>query len=293
MKSILLLLLASLAASQVFSQTAQLNAYGEVQTAITDVYSINAWPGKMLEKYKDTLVRRLGEGMYHEVYNHAGMDTWPSRISTAREFFANETRMTGYNVWLMTYIDEYAVLRVPYAENKHMPSGFLPADQTDFYIVVSYRGVKDLDLCIRSAKNNAQKYPESLYARNYAKAAPQPGQEELARGIAAYKASEYPEALQWFTQSAEKGNADAMYNAGLIYYYDHDGGYSTSDILAKSRDYNGYMKNKYAKAIEWFKKGANAGSVESMQILGEMYRDGKGVDPNPQEAEKWFKQAKN
>lgn len=94
------------------------------------------------------------------------------------------------------------------------------------------------------------------------------------KGSEALSYADYAEALKWFNKAADLGNANAMYNIGLLY---HEG--------------NGVVKNP-AEAEKWYKKAADRGNVSAMKYFG-WYYYGYGGSRNPAEALKWFKKAAN
>ena len=62
-------------------------------------------------------------------------------------------------------------------------------------------------------------------------------------------------ALEWFTKSAEKGNAIAQNSAGRILY----------------------DEGQYQDAFKWFTKSAAQGYTYAQSNLAKCYEDGKGV----------------
>ena len=120
---------------------------------------------------------------------------------------------------------------------------------------------------------------------------------------------DYEQALYWFTQSAEKGNAQAQCNLGIMYEY----GQGTAQDYEKAVEW--YQKAadqgnalaqtnlgvKYywgkgtqqdlAKAAEWFQKAAEQGYADAQTNLGIMYHDGDGVDQDYEQAAFWYQKA--
>ncbi len=110
-------------------------------------------------------------------------------------------------------------------------------------------------------------------------------------------------AVEWYNKAAEQGIADAMYNLGVIYY---QGEYVKSDIekaielIKKSAEhdhplgmhdmgnlhYSGINDTPIDidKAINWYKKAANAGVRESYEILADIFFDPKEKWYNPTDA---------
>jgi len=77
---------------------------------------------------------------------------------------------------------------------------------------------------------------------------------------------------KWKAQ-AEKGDALAQYNLGVMY-----------------RDGQGVEKD-FKEAVEWFQKSANQGFAPAQYNLGVMYSDGEGVEKDSKEAAKWYRKA--
>ena len=75
------------------------------------------------------------------------------------------------------------------------------------------------------------------------------------------------------TIKAEKGDAEAQYNLGLMYY---DG-----DDVAKD----------YKQAVKWFSKSADQGFAKAQYNLGYMYDNDQGVEQNFEQALKWYRKA--
>lgn len=80
-------------------------------------------------------------------------------------------------------------------------------------------------------------------------------------------------AMEWFLKAAQVGNAEAMYKLGDMYYFGK----------GVTEDTN--------EAIIWYTKAANAGHSESMYELGDTYHYGWGVKENPNKAEEWYSKA--
>lgn len=70
---------------------------------------------------------------------------------------------------------------------------------------------------------------------------------------------DYGEAAGWFRKSAERGLADSQFHLGELY------------VTGKG------VKKDLSKAFEWFEKAAEQGSAPAMTNLAYMYRYGKGV----------------
>ncbi len=85
------------------------------------------------------------------------------------------------------------------------------------------------------------------------------------------------EALKWFKLAAEKGDADAQYNLGMMHYA-------------------GFGKKHYkenSEAYRWVRKAAEQGHAKAQFRLGEMYDNGEGVREDSKEALKWYTASAN
>ena len=100
------------------------------------------------------------------------------------------------------------------------------------------------------------------------------GQEEFEKGRTADFAKNYTEAKEWYQKGAEKGNAEALFGMGTIYYY------------AK-----GLAERNYPEAAIWFTKAAEKGHTDAMYNLGLMKYVGLGCIINYTEAATWFTKA--
>src|SRR5690606_40942624 len=67
-------------------------------------------------------------------------------------------------------------------------------------------------------------------------------------------AKDYKKAVEWYQKAAEKGNADAQFNLGVMY-----------------KNGNGVAKD-YKKAVEWYQKAAEKGNANAQFNLGVMYK---------------------
>ena len=76
-------------------------------------------------------------------------------------------------------------------------------------------------------------------------------------------------ALEWFTKSAEKGDAGAQYEAGAMHY----------------------DKGRHEEAFKWFTKSAAQGDTDAITNLGECYEKGEGVMKDIPEAFKLYAKA--
>jgi TPR repeat protein len=93
---------------------------------------------------------------------------------------------------------------------------------------------------------------------------------DFQAGLAAYDRGDYQAALKEWQPIAERGDANAQYNLGLLY--------------ARGQG----VSQDYAKAVDWYRKAAESGVPAAQYNLGVMYANGQGVPANAAEARKWF-----
>lgn len=96
---------------------------------------------------------------------------------------------------------------------------------------------------------------------------------DFQTGLEAYKRGDFAAAFKEWQPIAEKGDANAQYNIGLLY--------------AKGEG----VPQNYKQAIEWYRKAAEQGVVAAQFNLGVIYANGQGVPADPEEARKWFAMA--
>ena len=87
------------------------------------------------------------------------------------------------------------------------------------------------------------------------------------------KSVDYTKAMKYCRIAAERGNADAMNDIGVMY---EKGQGVTKD---------------YAEAVKWYRKAAEQGLDWGQNNLGYMYRYGYGVTKDYEEAVKWYRKA--
>src|ERR1035437_1415372 len=80
--------------------------------------------------------------------------------------------------------------------------------------------------------------------------------------------------IQRLRQSAGQGDIKAQFELGEAYHH----------------GFHGAEKDP-VEALRWYRKAAAQGKGVAMQVIGEMYEKGSGVDKNLDEAVKWYKQA--
>ncbi len=96
---------------------------------------------------------------------------------------------------------------------------------------------------------------------------------DFNEAIAAYERGDYGDAARRLHPLAERGNAEAQFELGLMYRYG----------LGVKRD--------YGEAAKWFKLAAEQGNEGGQSNLGSMYQQGLGVRQDHGEAVKWFRLA--
>jgi TPR repeat protein len=74
------------------------------------------------------------------------------------------------------------------------------------------------------------------------------------------------EAMQWFHKAADQGDPNAQYLLGLLYD----------------------LRENYAEAVKWFRKAAEQGAPKSQHQLGLMYDSGHGVPQDYVQAHMWL-----
>lgn len=96
---------------------------------------------------------------------------------------------------------------------------------------------------------------------------------ELEDGFQAFKSGNYEQALRSWLPIAEKDNADAQYNLGILYQ-------------------RGLGVEKNPKtAFIWYKRASANGHTDAMYNLGIMYNKGRVVYRSPKDAIKWWKKS--
>jgi len=92
-------------------------------------------------------------------------------------------------------------------------------------------------------------------------------------GIAAYGRGDYATAFRLMKPLAERGDAKAQHNLGVMY------------------DYGRGIPQDYAEASKWYRRAAEQGIPEAQHNLGLMYYQGQGGPQNYTEAAKWYRRA--
>lgn len=70
---------------------------------------------------------------------------------------------------------------------------------------------------------------------------------------------DFPEAMKWFKKAAEQGNGDAQFALGTMYYNGES------------------VPIDYEAAVEWFQKAAEQGNADAQETLGRLFGEGKNI----------------
>jgi uncharacterized protein len=125
----------------------------------------------------------------------------------------------------------------------------------------------------------------------------------------ALQAKDYASAMAYYRMAADKGDAQAQYDIGLL--YSNGMGVSRDDKIAfqwfhvaaaqghvASITWLGVMyasgrgvQQDYIESMKWNKKAAELGSPHAQHNLGLMYYFGQAVPVNTSEAMRWFRQS--
>ena len=109
--------------------------------------------------------------------------------------------------------------------------------------------------------------------------APDPVQNEMTameyyqKGVKAFCAKQYADAVSWYRKAADLGHAGAQNNLGVC--YDRGEGVAADEI----------------EAVKWYRKAAEQGDAIAQCNLGNSYRYGWGVAVDLAEAKKWYHKA--
>ncbi|PKP30345.1 MAG: hypothetical protein CVT99_13535 [Bacteroidetes bacterium HGW-Bacteroidetes-16] len=132
---------------------------------------------------------------------------------------------------------------------------------------------------------------------------------ELINSADAFNAKDYSKANDWLHKAADKGNSQAMYIIGLLYYNGEgvDQDYNVAFIWSKKAAdkgvagamntigacyANGYgVPVNTTEAINWYKKAAKKGEEKALANLGYCYKNGTGLPKNVSESIIWFTKA--
>ena len=99
------------------------------------------------------------------------------------------------------------------------------------------------------------------------------GAEDLAEGLEAYERGDYAGALAAWLPLAKRGDPEAQYRVGRLYYYG-------TGVAADA-----------AEAARWYRAAAEQGHARSQSNLGTLYEEGRGVPADPAAATVWYAKA--
>jgi TPR repeat protein len=133
--------------------------------------------------------------------------------------------------------------------------------------------------------------------------------EALQKGDDAYHQKNYAEALFWYRNAADQGNAQANGNIGRLYFLgqgvpvdygealrwsqqaaaqDNPRGEATIGILY---EYGRGVAQDYGKAMRWLRRAADQGNADAQLDIGVLYECGRGVAQDYGEAILWYRKA--
>jgi TPR repeat protein len=131
------------------------------------------------------------------------------------------------------------------------------------------------------------------------------GEVVLQKGNEAFRRKDYAEAMRWYREAADQGNAQAQSNIGVL--YENGLGVAQDDVEAgrwygkaadqgnaSSQNNVGRLFEKghdYAKAMRWYREAADQGSVVAQINIGWLYQNGWGVARDYVEAMGWYRKA--
>lgn len=95
--------------------------------------------------------------------------------------------------------------------------------------------------------------------------------QDYNKGVAAFQAGDFATALKNWMPLAEKNDAEAQRNLGVM--YQQGAGVPQSD----------------SEAVKWYRRAAENGHARAQQNLGVMYEEGAGVAQDFAEAAKWYR----
>ncbi len=96
---------------------------------------------------------------------------------------------------------------------------------------------------------------------------------DFAAGVEAYERGDYATALREFRPLAERGDAAAQHNLGIMY---GNGEGVPEDAI---------------QAVFWYRQAAEQGHAKAQHNLGVMYDNGEGVPEDDRQAAFWFRKA--
>jgi TPR repeat protein/uncharacterized protein YecT (DUF1311 family) len=116
------------------------------------------------------------------------------------------------------------------------------------------------DLAIPACESAVRQYPTS-------------GRLNYQLGRAYYKANNFSAAVEQYLKAAEKNNAPAQTNLGIMY--------SNGQGVAKDD----------TQAVTWYRKAVEQNYAAAQNNLGAMYANGQGVEKDERQAVEWYRKA--
>jgi TPR repeat protein len=92
-------------------------------------------------------------------------------------------------------------------------------------------------------------------------------------GVKFYESKDYARASSVFQKAAERGDAAAQYNLGVMY------------------DRGEGVAHDPKQAVAWYRKAAEQGHASAQYLMGIMYDIGKEVAQDPKQAVSWWQKA--
>jgi TPR repeat protein len=133
--------------------------------------------------------------------------------------------------------------------------------------------------------------------------------EALQKGDDADHRKDYAEALRWYLNAADQGNAQAAGNLGQLYFFgqgvsvdygqamrwsqkaaDQDNPRGQT-IIGLLYEYGRGVTQDYGEAMRWLQKAADQGYAPAQVDIGVMYEYGRGVRQDYGEAMRWYREA--
>ena len=98
-----------------------------------------------------------------------------------------------------------------------------------------------------------------------------------SKGLGTQVSDELKQSLYWFTEAANRGNADAQVILGTIYCCSNSWNFEAKQgFLFKSP----LVKRDWAKAFDWFNKAADQGNVVAQYRVASMLLEGTVIEKN-------------
>lgn len=88
-------------------------------------------------------------------------------------------------------------------------------------------------------------------------------------------------------QDGEKGNAEAYYTLGFMYYR----GFQQKSFNVKKADFSNKTIQSYETALKYFKKASDMGYSKASYVVGYIYNHGQGVKKNIEVSNTYYKKA--